>query len=239
MKTFELYIRKSDKTIELLKYIEKNIGKINAIGVKLEIERYDVINADVMNMLKNRGVLRMPALVTHDKVFTGYKNIVDIFEQNISKDHFDPNRVLPIDDDASDDISKFWNKELFSGQYGDGTLIPRKDAEEDMSEVIDYSTVKKRELSMQHQRNKKPSRNMHTTRERNNRDDDDDIQDNVGDDIAAQTTSAMQDRAQGGRQQFDRRGGGRSNPRSGGDLDSQMLNAWLENNTETEGGSKL
>lgn len=70
-----LIVQDSSNSFELLKFIERNIRRINAAGVKLDIKKIENFNEDALRSLKSRGITRLPALITQHKNYIGRREI--------------------------------------------------------------------------------------------------------------------------------------------------------------------
>lgn len=83
---FNLFVKESSQlSIDILKYLDKNIDVINTIGAKIKITKIlnNDLDKDMVNRLAARGILRFPAMVSDDnKTFLGVKKIRNLFEGN-------------------------------------------------------------------------------------------------------------------------------------------------------------
>jgi hypothetical protein len=70
-----LIVQDSSNSIELLKFIERNIRRINAAGMILDIKKIEDFNEDALRSLKSRGITRLPALITQHKNYIGRREI--------------------------------------------------------------------------------------------------------------------------------------------------------------------
>lgn len=148
-KTFKLIVQVSDACLELLRYVNKNIGDVNKLGARVAVEKIskNEMDEDMIEMLRKKGITRLPALIAPDgKVFIGLKKIMDLFEKNLNNAR-NSERVSAsdgYDGPAADseigsnpDLNNFWQQELYAGMDRKGKMIPRKDKDEDEGESAD------------------------------------------------------------------------------------------------------
>ncbi len=125
MKVFTLIIQSSDNCIELLRYFDKNIKAINALGVQIKIKKIDM-DGGLADKLRSRGITRLPVIIAPDKkIFMGLKSIMDLFDKNLSN-----TKPVPKGATTNDSIHDIWMKELYAGYDSNGKMIPRKDDDE-------------------------------------------------------------------------------------------------------------
>lgn len=145
--TFKIIVQVTDNSLELLRYINKNLDEINRLGAKVRIEKISKkeFDEDMVELLRRENITRLPALVAPDKtIFIGLKRIIDFFERNLNtaKNH---DRVSAVGSGASEmggnaDLSDFWSRQLFDGvSKQDGRTIVRDedDDEQDGSKDIE------------------------------------------------------------------------------------------------------
>jgi len=233
-KTFKLLVKTSDNCIELLKYINKNIATVNKLGVKIRVDKLKngEFDEDMVNMLKNKGITRLPALITSDgSVFIGLKSIIDLFEKNLNaargRERVEP--VAHVDVVAemgtNPDMNAWWMRELYAGVDKSGKAVPRKDKDED-EDNVDYDRLM-REQNRRGPKHRQPDTEetdieMPTRRTRDRpRPRDDEPDDNIADpDEEVPKPARRQTQVPISR----------SDDVRGDSLDSKMLAAWMENN---------
>ncbi len=99
MTTFKLIVTVNDNCVAVLKYLNKTIRDINNLGVRVQIEKIatDDFDAEMVNILRKRGIVRLPVLIAPDGVkFTGVKDITGLFEKNL-KSGRNNTKVAPVD----------------------------------------------------------------------------------------------------------------------------------------------
>lgn len=235
VKTFKVIVKTSDSCIDLLKYLDKHIKSINALGVRIRIEKIsnDELDEEMVESLRKRGVTRLPALLDSEgKVFLGLTKIMEIFNKNLKLAQIN-RRVSPIDDmsgGATDnpDIDNFWMKELFQGRSRSGKLIPRDDPDEDDRAKSDIERRMAMYVPPAHRRSdfataptETPTRRPRRRREPKYEDEYDEDNINSSDDEhdpapAHRRTSAIS----------------ASDDARGDEMDRMMLDAFLQNNPE-------
>jgi hypothetical protein len=131
-KVLKLIVKDSANSLEVLKYLDKNITEIVRLGVRIKIEKIKTseFNEEMVNILKRKGVTRLPALLMPDTmVYTGTKSIIGLFEKNLNTS-VKNQRVSPAAAPVGD-INDYWMQQLYDGRDSGGKLVPRDDGEEE------------------------------------------------------------------------------------------------------------
>ena len=147
MKTFKLIVTVNDKCKKVLEYLTQCITDINKMGVKVHIEKIgkDEFDEDMVELLRKKGITRLPVLIAPDGAsFIGVNKITDLFERNL-KNVKNGNRVAPAGDGiggntemgSNPELTDFWMSEMYGGKDQNGRLIPRNDADEGQGEGDD------------------------------------------------------------------------------------------------------
>ena len=152
MQTFKLIVTVNENCVKVLKYLQKCISDINAMGVRVQIEKISTreFDDDMVEMLRRKGITRLPVLLAPDGAsFIGVGKITDLFECNI-KNLKNGNRVAPgggMRGDTSSGgntemgtnpaLTDFWMSEMYGGKDENGRLIPKKDHDEGVDENND------------------------------------------------------------------------------------------------------
>jgi hypothetical protein len=145
VKTYKLIVSVTENSIDILKYMSRTIKQINAMGIKIRIEKVGGGDLDdaLVGELKRLGVTRLPALLSpKGKAYIGKKEITTLFDTNI-KNLKNRGRVAPTGSTAGRsnafaggvesndaDLSNYWAQQLWEGTDDGGKRIPRKDADE-------------------------------------------------------------------------------------------------------------
>ena len=77
---------RGQNNIRILQYINRNIKTINAMGIFLSITKICEADFDrnMVNKLHSRGIMNLPALITHKgKIYEGMNKIQTLFNNNI------------------------------------------------------------------------------------------------------------------------------------------------------------
>ena len=163
MKVFKLIVSVSPNSIDILRYISKNISDLNKMGVRIRVDKIgkNEFTAEVVDSLKKRNIVRLPALIAPEgKVFAGVKSITDLIERNLN--NLRGSRLGaaipgggggggggggavgvfggPADNaemGSNPDLSNYWMREMFAGTGQNGRRIPRTDKEESPDEGAD------------------------------------------------------------------------------------------------------
>jgi hypothetical protein len=81
--------RKSHEiTLAALKYIHSRMSVFAQMGIAVKVNKIrsqDLQNPRLVEAMRRRGITRLPALTTSNNVYTGLKEISDIYEQNIKE----------------------------------------------------------------------------------------------------------------------------------------------------------
>jgi len=142
MKVFKLIVSVSENSIEILRYLSKNIKDINKMGVRIRIDKIgkNEFTEEVVNSLKKRNIVRLPALIAPEgKIFAGVKSITDLIERNLNnlrsaRVSAPAPGVVNAELGSNPDLSNFWLREMYAGTAQTGKLIPRTDKEEAQDE---------------------------------------------------------------------------------------------------------
>ncbi len=73
-------------TLQVLQYIQDHLGALAKMGIKVRVNRLrrcDLANSRVTQAMKNKGITRLPALVTPNRVYVGMREIAAVYERNI------------------------------------------------------------------------------------------------------------------------------------------------------------
>src|ERR1700689_2351997 len=84
---FKIFLRVQPTSLELARYLDKNIDGINRTGIKIQLEKLADCDFDagLIDMLQKKGITRMPAMISSNgKVSVGLKQIIDVFDGNSS-----------------------------------------------------------------------------------------------------------------------------------------------------------
>lgn len=151
METFKLIVTPTSNCIEVLKYLNDCITDINKMGVRVHVEKISQkdFDKDMVELLRKRGIIRLPALITTEgKSFIGIKNITNLFERNLkllrngarldtnggggSGGGIGENYGGPSNTEVgtNPELADFWMSEMYGGRDPKGNLIARKDADE-------------------------------------------------------------------------------------------------------------
>lgn len=125
--------------LELLKYVNRNIADIHRTGITVVVERISAeeLDEDTINMMRKKGVKRLPAIISPDgKPHVGLENITNLLGGGVRRAQLSDK--LSGSDNAefgsNPDLAEFWSRELFNGVNRRGARIPRKDPDEDEDE---------------------------------------------------------------------------------------------------------
>jgi hypothetical protein len=249
--TFKIFVRSTAKCLEILRYLDKNITTINAVGAKVQVEKIvsEEVDDDLLHLFRQKGISRLPALLAPDgKVFIGLKQITDVFDRNINNmannkrfaagggdggagSYIDYEAGGNAELGSNPDMTDFWMRELYSGCDRRGRYIPRKDKDEreDEGADIERKLADYRRRVPKHRRTDRGQErdiDMPIRGRRAPRDDDDDAYD---DNVADSDDESPPRRGRGGR----------APPMAptgdikGDDMDRRMLAAWIDK-TPTE-----
>jgi Sec-independent protein translocase protein TatA len=224
-RSVKIILRVQMSCVELVRYIDKHITDINRNGIFINFDKIsdDKLTESKVNELSRVGVSRLPALIdSNGKVYTGLKQIIDLFE-NTSQTRDESYAPIGTADDP--DVSKYWHSELFKRDES-GKYVARDEQDSNDDDVNDISK-KMREYESdvpKHRRtNSGRSRTSniqpkHTNRGRER----DNPEDNIDQDY---------DEPHSEESNFMPSGGDDSN---GDALDDVMMRAWMNNNPSND-----
>ncbi len=223
--------------MEALRYIDKNIGEINALGVAVEIEKIskDEFDEELVESFRKKGITRLPVLLAPDGApFIGVKNVIGLFEKNLgtarmggrigaAKGGYDGGVNAEMGSNA--DMNDFWMDELFAGKDRKGKMIARTDKDEceDESKDFDKKMSDYKRNMPKHHRKDTDETNIDTPRRRREVPTED--YDNV---VSSDEDSYEEPRSRKRMPEMRLPSSG-----EGGDgdaMDNKMLAAWMENN---------
>lgn len=75
-----------DITLNILKYLQVKMPLLQQMGVSVKINKVrsqDLQNPRLVEAIRQKGISRLPALVTASNVYIGFKDIIDVYESNI------------------------------------------------------------------------------------------------------------------------------------------------------------
>ncbi|MFA6165789.1 MAG: hypothetical protein WC700_04175 [Gemmatimonadaceae bacterium] len=81
-------VKSRELTLELLRYIESRKPLINRMGLAIKImpiRSQDLQVAKLVEVMKKRGIMRLPALTTPNNTYLGVAEIRDVYERNIKE----------------------------------------------------------------------------------------------------------------------------------------------------------
>lgn len=246
IKIFKLIVQPTETCLELLRYLDKNIGDVNSLGAGVQIEKIsnDEIDEDLIETFRKKGITRLPALLAPDgHVFIGLKQVIELFEKNLNSSRTGA-RAGPITDPyggpandaelgSNPDLTTFYMRELYSGCDKRGRLIPRKDKDEGNDDeeggdiekrLSDYrrNVPRHRRTDTGRERDIDPAPRQRGRRHEELTEDDD----NIADDEDEYDEPAPPRRGNNGRST---RLSSTDDSR-GDDMDQRMLDAWMANN---------
>lgn len=73
-------------TLRLLEFVYGNKGAFQAMGVKFTVQKFtneELKQSYVVKLLKDKGVERLPALMTNKKVYHGCDSIIEVYNHSI------------------------------------------------------------------------------------------------------------------------------------------------------------
>ena len=80
-------LRSNEHTTKLLKFIKGNSETFKRMNVSFKVEKFnreDLQQSYVNNMLRTKGIERLPALITKNKIYHGVDTIIDTYQQTIT-----------------------------------------------------------------------------------------------------------------------------------------------------------
>lgn len=86
--SFQLIVRPDENSLRTLKYIDRVIHTLNAMGVKIKIKKLSDkdMTEGVIKALQAQNITRLPVIITNDdKRWVGYKDIKMKFDRNITE----------------------------------------------------------------------------------------------------------------------------------------------------------
>lgn len=250
IKTFKLIVQSSDACVELLRYINKNIGKINELNARVQIVKLadGELTGPNIDMLRAKGITRMPVLLTPaDKPIIGVKFIKELFEKNLRQLDFDQRVSI----NTTTDVNQWWQNQI------SGVKVPGRkgaslmdDDDDNLNDNIDYSAkcadyMRRVPHYGRDQQGDEPAPRPRTPRPRGGGGggrrpypQDDDPDDNIADDQdyddAFEEPQPMRRPTQGGRRPAvvdSRTAAAVAKLDPGADeMDKQMMAAWMDNN---------
>jgi len=78
--------RSRDITLNILKYLQLKMPLLIQMGVDVKINKIrsqDLQNPRLIEAIRQKGIVRLPALITTNNVYIGFKDIIDVYENNI------------------------------------------------------------------------------------------------------------------------------------------------------------
>lgn len=132
--TFKIMVRVQPSSLELVRYIHKNLTHINRRGIRVSISKLadSEFDEEFVTRLSRKGITRMPAMIDSQGVaYVGLKQIMDVFEGQAQRARSDQRLEIPAAEFGSDPLlSNYWQKEMFNYDRGSGTFSMRTDDEE-------------------------------------------------------------------------------------------------------------
>jgi hypothetical protein len=121
MKTAKLFVRCTENSLEILRYLNEIIVQVNEMGMKIEIEKIDNADMtdDMVHSLKRAGLRALPALAISGKAkpYIGVREIKGLFEQNLAK--LNNGKRVAIDGGGGDapptELDDYWAREMTAG----------------------------------------------------------------------------------------------------------------------------
>ncbi len=160
MRKFKLLVKDSGgPSIAILKYFDKNIERINAMGVTIVITKIDEddLDKDMVTDLAENGIARLPALITdNDKKFVGNK-IKDVFDKNL--------QAYKRRDTASAP-ARSGSKNMEFGTNPDLGAYYHKHLMEDKSDEIDDANEIKKDIERKRREYQAPKHRIDPSKER-------------------------------------------------------------------------
>lgn len=252
--TLKLYVNVSDNSLDVLQYIDKNLTEINKMGVFVNIELLtdDDIDEDMKRFLAKKGIVRLPSLLSGKKTHVGVVDIKKVFANALKKMSLAPS-AMDDDDDRpprgrapmqqrnrlgtgnGDIVDNFYMQEIqdslaeMGKNKGRGKSGDKEDDSLGDGDIDFNAAMAKYERNMpKHRRGDDNRARPDDSPPRRRRQDD-------------SPPRRRRDPSESPPPQRGRRGGNRRDSEDnvgdfgGGNLDDQMMNAFLENNTATEG----
>jgi hypothetical protein len=142
MKAFRLIVKPGKNSLDILRYVSKNIAGLNRAGIRIKIEKINTseFTEEVVNSLKKQGVNRLPVLIGPDgKTYVGINAIKRFCDGHLAAPAARPRQApasWAADFGTNSDLSSFWMNEMCSGTKN-GKLIPRTGDDEGVDEGRD------------------------------------------------------------------------------------------------------
>lgn len=223
--TLKLFVQDADNCKEICRYLDKNITDINKMNVRIKIKKFEKedFSAEMVEKLKMAKIKSMPTLITPDgKIFTGKKNIIDLFEKNLKKINGGTagnESMAPVQNTNfgnNPDLASYWEAQLYGNN--NGTRVPRNDPEETNDDAADIQRrMDNYRRSVPNHRRPHTERNIDIPQPRRDvqpaNDPMHDPQDNIEEPLKIEIKTPQLT------------GGGKDDQ-----IDQQMLNAWIDNN---------
>lgn len=123
-----IFVKTSRLSVDLLKYVDKNIAAINAKGVTVSVEK---ISGTSNKECKRLKITRLPAMVDEQgRVHIGVEKIMAVFKRNIGSRHDDPlESMYGVGENTPEsDVNAYLARQMFDG---DGRpIVTGEDSEE-------------------------------------------------------------------------------------------------------------
>lgn len=121
-------VRSNELTTKLLTFIKANSPIFKAMGLSFQVQKFnrdDLSQPYVNKMLRSKGIDRLPALVTRNKVYHGVDTIIDTYQQTINYYRANNQKTRPVNAKRrpvakSDDqlVRDYIDSEMKSGMPG-------------------------------------------------------------------------------------------------------------------------
>ncbi len=205
MPEYKIIVTDSDKCIKLLQFINDQIEAIvQSTGYFIKIEKIDreSLDGETLQALKKRGISALPVAVSPSgKVIPGAASVIKLFSGRI-KTTSRQNGITTSDMGNDPQLADFYAKEMF--EIKGGVVEKRTDPEDEMGDGDKDIQRKMNNFKKPDHWNQEGGRTKQKRRKpaRSPSQSDESMEDNIGHD----------------------------EPAPGGDMDSQMMAAWLNNN---------
>lgn len=136
-RTYKVLVQESPNCIEVAHYINENIRAINRAGLRLKMEKLAAgdLDPEHIDALRRIGITRLPALVGGPKPIVGRDNIIGELRRRTSSVEMTGRLGLGggggIGAATDGSLGDFWMREMFSGRDKDGKLVPAKVDDDD------------------------------------------------------------------------------------------------------------
>lgn len=135
-RTYKVIVQDSPICVEVAHYIRENIRSINRAGIRIRMQKLDA-DDDLIYSLRRRGITRLPVMVMPARgIVVGRDEIMTSLQRARSGDR----AAAVIQPSASPgSIDEYWMREMYSGRDPKtGKLIPAPDDEsEDVSAMLE------------------------------------------------------------------------------------------------------